>query len=152
MPLGCLKSEKCHHNLFSITWKHQNLVLNFHNSNSIFWVLNYGNKPKQAKLWWGPQKVIIELSNWEMSDEYTQTKPSLTNPTIVSLFLKPILSSFYGLGFIAFAFGLELQSGPSLFSESSGTNDIFFLCSLPFFLWFQVMWVFLGPYTQQVRW
>lgn len=68
-----------------------------------------------------------------MSDEYTQTKPSLTNPTIVSLFLKPILSSFYGLGFIAFAFGLELQSGPSLFSESSGTNDIFFLCSLSLF-------------------
>ena len=67
-----------------------------------------------------------------MSDENAQTKRSLTNPTILSLFLKLILSAFYELGFVAFAFGLELQSGPSLFSERSGPNDFFFfwLCHL----------------------
>ena len=64
-----------------------------------------------------------------MSDENAQTKRSLTNPTILSLFLKLILSAFYELGFVAFAFGLELQSGPS--RERSGPNDFFFwLCHL----------------------
>ena len=93
------------------------------------------------------QKVIIELSNWEMSDEITQTKCSLTNPTILSLFLKLILSAFYELGFVAFAFGLELQSGPSLFSERSGPNDFFFflvVSPFPFLFGFECCGSFWG--------
>ena len=66
-----------------------------------------------------------------MSDEITQTKCSLTNPTILSLFLKLILSAFYELGFVAFAFGLELQSGPSLLVRGVAQMTFFFwLCYL----------------------
>ena len=87
-----------------------------------------------------------------MSDENAQTKRSLTNPTILSLFLKLILSAFYELGFVAFAFGLELQSGPSLLVRGVAQMTFFFGCvTFSFSLWFRVMWVFLGPYSQQVR-
>ena len=68
-----------------------------------------------------------------MSDENAQTKRSLTNPTILSLFLKLILSAFYELGFVAFAFGLELQSGPSLLVRGVAQVTFFFfffLCHL----------------------
>ena len=67
-----------------------------------------------------------------MSDENTQTKCSLTNPTILSLFLKLILSAFYELGFVAFAFGLEPQSGPSLLVRGVAQMTFFFfwLCHL----------------------
>ena len=61
-----------------------------------------------------------------MSDENAQTKRSLTNPTILSLFLKLILSAFYELGFVAFAFGLEPQSGPSLLVRGVAQVTFFF--------------------------
>ena len=91
------------------------------------------------------QKVIIELSNWEMSDENTQTKRSLTYPTILSLFLKLILSAFYELGFVAFAFGLELQSGPSLLVRGVAQMTFFFVVSpFPFLFGFEWCGSFWG--------
>ena len=73
-----------------------------------------------------------------MSDENTQTKRSLTNPTILSLFLKLILSAFYELGFVAFAFGLELQSGPSLLVRGVAQMTFFLVVSpFPFLFGFE---------------
>ena len=69
----CLILQKCHWNSILKNWKHQKFVFSFHNSNSFFWVLSFGNWVKKLiqtnKVGVGLTKFgkgVMNTENWMM--------------------------------------------------------------------------------------
>ena len=67
---NCKNLQECHNISVSVTWKLLKLVLNFSNSNSIFWVLDYGNWKQILNQTKFLEVGLINFENWVMKTKF----------------------------------------------------------------------------------